>query len=107
VEELEFSRGTTRCCGLGGRIASVDPDLAGEIGRRRVAECNHPVITYCASCRASLYGAGAGALDLAEFLLARDVGAAAAKKPPGRMMRYVNRLRLKRAFLRMRSSGPE
>jgi NADPH-dependent glutamate synthase beta subunit-like oxidoreductase len=104
VEELEYSGGTTRCCGLGGRIAPVDPSLAADIGRRRASECEHPVVTYCASCRSALHRAGAESIDLVEFLLARDVEAAMRRKPQSRLMRYFNRLRLKRAFLRMRSS---
>jgi Fe-S oxidoreductase len=104
VEEMEYSRGTTRCCGLGGRIVPVDPPLSAEIGRRRAAECDHQVVTYCASCRTALHHAGAEAIDLAEFLLARDLNAAAGRKPQSRMIRYFNRLRLKRAFLRTHSS---
>jgi Fe-S oxidoreductase len=104
VEEMEFSRGTTRCCGLGGRIAPVDPSLAADIGRRRAAECEHPVVTYCASCRIALHNAGAEPIDLAVLLLSDDAATAARRKPPGRMIRYLNRLRLKRAFLRMHSS---
>lgn len=106
VEEMEFSRGTTRCCGLGGRIAPVDPSLAADIGQRRAAECEYPVVTYCATCRTALHSAGAAPIDLVEFLLARDVNAAVRRKPPNRIMRYLNRLRLKRAFLRLHSSEP-
>jgi len=54
IEELAHIKEDTRCCGMGGMIAFTSPELAGTITKRRVAETTRDLLTYCASCQASL-----------------------------------------------------
>jgi len=51
IEEMEYSREKTRCCGLGGMVPFVNMELGGKITKRRVEEASHDILTYCASCR--------------------------------------------------------
>jgi len=107
VVDPEYSGPTSRCCGFGGRIEPVDPELARCIARRRTDETPLPMVTYCAGCRAALAGAGERAVHLLDFLLSSDWRKALAAKPPGTARRYVNRLRTKHVFRRLRPLGAE
>ena len=105
VVEPEYSGPTSRCCGFGGRIEPVDPELTRCIARRRLDESPLPMVTYCAGCRATLAGGGEQAIHLLDFLLSSDWRKALEAKPPGTARRYANRLRTKSAFKRLRPLG--
>ncbi len=96
--ELEASGAATRCCGLGGRISGVDPELARAVARRRTTESTHPIITYCTRCRSALYGGGGAPVHLLELLFTDDLDVALARKPFGAVRRYANRLLAKRSL---------
>jgi Fe-S oxidoreductase len=51
VDEMEYSKDKTICCGLGGTVPFVNMGMANSITTRRVEEAKHDLITYCASCR--------------------------------------------------------
>jgi len=51
IDEMEYSRAKTRCCGMGGMISFVNMQLANSITNRRTEEAKHDILTYCASCR--------------------------------------------------------
>jgi Fe-S oxidoreductase len=95
----------TRCCGLGGQIKAVNPDLTATIARRRASEFQTPVATYCSRCRASLHRGGASTVHVAELMVGGDLREALAKTPLGTLRRYTNRLLAKRAFRRLRDVG--
>jgi Fe-S oxidoreductase len=105
VEELEYSGALTRCCGAGGRIHPVDPDLSRRIARRRGEESPLPMITYCAECRMALADCGKDSIHLLDFLYADDWRKAARRKVRGNIARYANRLRCKSGFKRLRPLG--
>jgi Fe-S oxidoreductase len=107
VEDVEYSGEWARCCGLGGMIRPVDPDLSRRISHRSAFETALPMITYCADCRAALAGCGKEAVHVLDFLLSADWQEAARAKPPGGIQRYANRLRTKWAFKRLRPLGAE
>lgn len=102
VQEVDYREGLTRCCGFGGMIEPVDSELRQRISQRRMGETDNPLVTYCAGCRIALNTAGANAVHTLDFLLADDWKQAAAKKAPGAIPRYVNRLKTKWAFKRLR-----
>ncbi|WP_320047989.1 (Fe-S)-binding protein [uncultured Ilyobacter sp.] len=55
VEELENSRGKTRCCGFGGVAISANPDAARMVMKKRAEEnTTGHMISYCAACRESM-----------------------------------------------------
>jgi Fe-S oxidoreductase len=102
VEQGERESRETRCCGLGGMADAVDPALAGRIAARSASESPLPLVTYCAGCRWALAETGKPALHLLELLLGGDWERAAASRNPGLPRRYLNRLRTKWAFSRLR-----
>ena len=107
VEDVEYAGELARCCGFGGMIYPVDPELSQRISRRRGDESPLPMITYCAGCRIALAGCGKDSVHILDFLLSPDWKKAARAKAPGSLSRYANRLRTKWAFKRLRPLGAE
>jgi NADPH-dependent glutamate synthase beta subunit-like oxidoreductase len=102
VEDIEYAGELARCCGLGGMIHPVDPDLSQRISRRRGDETPLPLVTYCASCRKALKSCGKDSIHILEFLLSPNWEKSARSKPPGNIPRYLNRLRTKWALGKLR-----
>ena len=106
IEDVEYAREKARCCGNGGMIYPVDPQLAQRITQRRADESPLPMVTYCAGCRAALAGRGKAAIHILDFLLSTgDIQAVARRKPTGSIARYANRLRTKWAFRRLQPTA--
>lgn len=105
VDDVEYAGGMARCCGFGGMIAPVDPQLRETITQRRADESELPMITYCAGCRMALRSVGKDSVHVLDFLLQPDALEAARAKPPGGLARYFNRLRTKWAFRRLKPLG--
>lgn len=54
IEEMEYSKDKTRCCGAGSFISFADSDLAKKVTKRRADEAPFDILTYCATCRETL-----------------------------------------------------
>ncbi len=94
VEEPLHRGATALCCGEGGAVGFVAPELADAWGRRRAAEAGgRTVVTYCAGCEETL-GRHASAVHLLGLLFPEREGRT------GALRRYRNRLWLKRALRR-------
>ncbi len=102
IEEIEYDGEKARCCGFGGMIYPVNPDLSQQITKRRAEESSLPMVTYCAGCRMALAGAGKESIHILDFLLGENLEAGARAKPPAGLARYLNRLRTKWAFKRLK-----
>jgi len=107
VEDVEYRGELARCCGFGGMIYPVDSELSTRISRRRGEESPLPMITYCAGCRMALAGSGKDSIHILDFLLSPDWRKTLQARPPGRIGRYLNRLRTKWAFKRLRPLGAD
>jgi Fe-S oxidoreductase len=107
IADLEYSGLKTRCCGFGGRIRGVDPELSSSIANRRAGESSLPMVTYCTDCRMALAGCGKEAIHLLDFLLCADWQKAMRSRPPGSLVRNANRFRAKWSFKRLRPLGAE
>jgi len=51
IDEMKESRNTTQCCGQGGGVPYISPQIAANSTKRRVEQLKADVVTYCASCR--------------------------------------------------------
>jgi NADPH-dependent glutamate synthase beta subunit-like oxidoreductase len=107
VEEVEHAGRLARCCGQGGRIYPVDPDLYQRVSRKCADESPLPMITYCTGCRFALAGCGKEAIHILDFLLSEDWRKATRGKPPGGIARRTNYLKTKWAFRRLQPLGAE
>ncbi|ACV64162.1 protein of unknown function DUF224 cysteine-rich region domain protein [Desulfofarcimen acetoxidans DSM 771] len=100
TEELNYSRERTTCCGFGGLLSNVDPELARQVTRKRSAESPADYVTYCAMCRDNLAASGKRTMHVLDLLfpLERETDPAARPRP-GYSERRENRARLKNKLL--------
>ncbi len=67
--DTKKSRNKTRCCGAGGMVGVVNPELATKVMERRVSDFNSKyVVTYCASCRQSMSIGGAKSWHILDLI---------------------------------------
>jgi uncharacterized membrane protein YdjX (TVP38/TMEM64 family)/Fe-S oxidoreductase len=100
VEEMPHSGRRTVCCGRGGAVNLLDPELAGSWGKLRAREAaGRRIVSYCASCVRALEGV-TPASHLVDLLFAPVETMAGRNKGSDPPFTYLNRLRLKRAFNR-------
>ena len=91
IEEMPHTRTTALCCGEGGTVGALAPDLADGWGARRANEAaGRPVVTYCAGC-ANHLGKRLQVSHLLDVLFTTP-------KPSSGPLTYINRLRLKSRF---------
>lgn len=91
VEEMPHTRTTALCCGEGGTVGALAPDLAASWGERRAAEaCGREVVTYCAGCANNL-GKKVAVAHILDLICETP-------KPASGPITYLNRLRLKSRF---------
>lgn len=96
VEEMPHSKEKTLCCGEGGSVGFVSPDLAknwGVLRKREVA--GRKMITYCAGC-SNLLGSLTPTSHILDLLFEPEAtltGKVGVSKAP---LTYLNRLRLKK-----------
>ena len=91
IEEMPHTRTTALCCGEGGTVGALAPDLVQGWGQRRVDEAaGRPVVTYCAGC-ANFLGKRLKVRHLLDVVFNTP-------KPSSGPITYVNRLRLKSRF---------
>jgi uncharacterized membrane protein YdjX (TVP38/TMEM64 family)/Fe-S oxidoreductase len=100
VEEMPHSGSNTVCCGKGGAVDMLNPDLATTWSFLRKKEADgRRIITYCAGCVQAL-GGHTPTNHLVDVLFAPQQTLAGKKKGAGAPLTYVNRLLLKRSFKR-------
>jgi glutamate synthase (NADPH) small chain len=107
VVETDYSHERTRCCGSGGKIENVDPDLFSKIAERASEQTGLPMVTYCTGCRTALRDAGRETIHLLDLLMTPNSIDRALDPEPGIFMRLANRLRSKWSIRRMVPPAPE
>ncbi|MCL2169103.1 MAG: (Fe-S)-binding protein [Defluviitaleaceae bacterium] len=74
--EPEKTRDTTRCCGFGGMIVPVSPDIAKKVMERRVSDMTTDhIVAYCAACRQSMLKVGGKAWHIMDLIFGEVVHA--------------------------------
>lgn len=107
VVETEYSHERTRCCGSGGKIENIDPELYARIAGRASDQSDLPMVTYCIGCRGALRDAGRETIHVLDLLMNADPVGRALDPEPGILMRLFNRLRSKWGILRVTPPAPE
>ncbi len=107
VVETDYCHERTRCCGFGGKVEDVNPDLFRKIAGRAAAESPLPLLTYCTGCRSALRGAGRDVIHILDLLMNGGPLGHAFKDDPGILSRFGNRLRAKWMIRRMPPPAPE
>lgn len=101
IVENEYSHERTRCCGSGGKIENIDPELFAKIAARASGQSELPMVTYCTGCRGALRDAGRETIHILDLLMTPSPVDRALEPEPGTLLRLGNRLRSKWAIRRM------
>lgn len=99
VVEPRYTGELTQCCGYGGLLSEVDPELAESAARARLDGVDEDYVTYCAMCREMIARTGRRAMHLYELLYPGN-GAPGARPVTGHSARRENRVRLRETLLR-------
>lgn len=100
VAEMPHSGKQTVCCGKGGAVDMLNPELAGSWSELRKKEAaGRRTVTYCAGCVQAL-GGHTPTHHLADLLFAPERAMAGEKMGATGLSTYLNRLLLKRSFRR-------
>lgn len=96
VEEMPHHGLKTLCCGEGGAVGLLAPELAGQWGQKRKTEVdNRGMITYCVGC-SGLLGKLTPTHHLLDLVFDPEATLRGRVKPAGPPWTYWNRLKLKR-----------
>ena len=98
VEEMAHNRERSICCGSGGMVPAVAPELAKKMTDFRLSEATRDLVTYCASCRARLAKAGHPTLHVLDLPFNPAWQQTKTQPPPHNLLRWWRRWRLKRYF---------
>jgi Fe-S oxidoreductase len=98
VEEMAHNRERSICCGSGGMVPAVAPEMAKKMTDFRLSEASRDLVTYCASCRARLAKAGRPTLHVLDLLFNPAWQQTKTQPPPHNLLRWWRRWRLKRHF---------
>ncbi|MDD2568906.1 MAG: FAD-dependent oxidoreductase [Clostridia bacterium] len=99
VEELEFSREKTRCCGYGGLVFYGDKKMAKEFVQARAEESKLPYVAYCSVCRDFFVNAGKPAYHILDIIWGKDSPKKALQKGANISQKEANRIKLKQNLL--------
>jgi|WetSurSiteA1Bulk_404760.scaffolds.fasta_scaffold00484_3 Fe-S oxidoreductase len=98
IKEMNHSRKKTFCCGEGGSVGFLNPDLAKKWSALRKSETGgRKIIAYCAGCTHVLNPLTPTS-HLADLLFEPEAALSSAVKVSKTPVTYLNRLRLKRYF---------
>ncbi|WP_207261164.1 pyridine nucleotide-disulfide oxidoreductase/dicluster-binding protein [Desulfovibrio sp. Huiquan2017] len=97
--EPEYNGELTQCCGYGGLLNEVDPELGQAAARARAEAVAEDYVTYCAMCREMIARTGKRTMHLYDLLYPGD-GEPGARPTPGHSERRENRVRLRERLLR-------
>ncbi|HQI02611.1 MAG TPA: VTT domain-containing protein [Deltaproteobacteria bacterium] len=99
IMEMPHSGRTTLCCGQGGGVNLLDPEMAESWGTLRKKEAEGKrIVTYCAGCTQAL-NAHTPSSHLLDLLFDPEGTLAGRKKGSSGPITYLNRILLKRTFV--------
>ncbi|MBM4301063.1 MAG: FAD-dependent oxidoreductase [Deltaproteobacteria bacterium] len=99
VEEMAHNRERSICCGSGGMVPAVAPELAQKMTDFRLSEATRDLVAYCASCRARLAKAGHPTLHVLDLAFNPAWQQSKTQPPPHSLLRWWRRWRLTKHFL--------
>lgn len=99
VEELQYSRERTKCCGYSSLAFCDDHEAALNAVMERTGESPLDYVAYCTVCRNYFTGVGKPTYHILDVIFGRDSHGTACQPAPGLRQQEENRRALKRALL--------
>jgi len=98
IEEMHHHGQKTICCGEGGSVGCLSPELSGNWGKMIKEEAKgRKLLTYCAGCANHLSGLTPTS-HIVDFVFEPEAALAGMVKVSKAPVTYLNRLKLKRRF---------
>lgn len=105
VSEMKHSGPKALCCGEGGSVGFLNPELADSWKRRRLDEAGEKsIVTYCAGCAGRL-GPASRVTHILDFVADPEKTAGNKIKVSKAPFTYLNRLMIKRKLLKDQTHG--
>ncbi|MFA9466116.1 MAG: pyridine nucleotide-disulfide oxidoreductase/dicluster-binding protein [Velocimicrobium sp.] len=95
IEELEYSKDKTKCCGYGGLVSYANKEQAEAFQNDRIKESNEDILVYCAMCKDSLVRANKRAYHVLDLIYGNETCDASIQQMPTLSKRHNNRKKLK------------
>jgi len=95
IEEMEYSREKTRCCGMGGMMPYADIELSSKITKLRIGEAPHDMLTYCLGCREAFAAYKKPAVSILDLIFNPNWEEAKLQAPKTGKIRRENQAKLK------------
>lgn len=95
VEEMEYARDVSPCCGYGGLVSFANAEVAKEMADFCIAQADAPLVTYCMACRDRFTRNGRENRHVLELLYGPENAVS-----PDISQRRINRVALKNRLLR-------
>lgn len=104
IEEFEYSREKTLCCGAGGMVAVTNNKLAKEQMKKRASQAKSDyILTYCESCVEAMMVGGKNSVHILDLLFNKDIYSTLKFNQPiqGVVKKWSNRYRCKKMIERL------
>ena len=100
IQELEYAKEKTKCCGYGGLVACANPEQAEDFVQDRIDESEQDVLVYCAMCKDMLVKGHKRAYHILDIIYGNEINHDAPQTMPALSERQNNRKRLKQQLLK-------
>lgn len=99
IEEPEFTRETTKCCGFGGLVYFANKEFSKEVTENRVKDSENDYLAYCAMCRDLFVLRGKRTYHILDLIYGKNEDEISDMKVPTLSERRANRFKLKKKML--------
>lgn len=100
IEELEYTKEKTKCCGYGGLVYYANRDQADAFVSERTGESPNDLLVYCTMCKDLFVSGGKRTYHLLDLLYPKENVELATRKMPTFSERQQNRSRVKQILLK-------
>lgn len=100
IEEPEFGRETTKCCGYGGLVYFANKEFSKEVTENRIHDSENDYLAYCAMCRDLFVLRGKKTYHILDLIYGKNEGEISEMKTPTLSERRKNRFNLKKKILK-------
>lgn len=100
IEEPEFSRETTKCCGYGGLVYFANKEFSKEVTEDRIRDSKNDYLAYCAMCRDLFVLTGKKTYHILDLIYGKNEEEISEMKTPTLSERRFNRFNLKKKMLK-------
>ncbi len=101
IEELEYSKDKTKCCGYGGLVSYSNKEQAKSFQVDRIHESTQDLLVYCAMCKDSLVRDNKRAFHILDIIYGKEDSDATLQQMPSLSEKHNNRKKLKADLLKV------